>query len=496
MLVAQNGAEARQDSLILAKKMSKHIFLRSICTIFVKEAVWRWAVLAACGDSFITKDMKLAMKKCVLLLLALVGATAICYGKKMPANVERLWHHIDSVMPQSVRETPNDEGSVIALPKPYSVPCVKGAFQEMYYWDTYFTNKGLLLLGNVEQAKNNLACITYLIEKFGYMPNGSHKGLLNRSQPPYASLMARDIYDVTRDKEWLRQTVKALEKEYDFWMTKRIAPNGLNRYGHNATNEELLGFYDAIASRLGVDAKDRKTQEADKLKAGANWLAEAESGWDFNPRYSQRCMDFNPVDLNANLYIYEKNFEYFYKELGLTGGQKWRERAQKRRRLINKYCYNKANGLFYDYDFVNKRQSRVYSGGSYNLMNAGVMTAAQAKAAVRGLGKLEMAHGIAACERGTRPLTYQWDYPNCWAAITYNVIAGLDRYGYKTAARRIAKKYLDSNVKQYNETGVLWEKYNAVTGNNDAAAEYGTPGDFMGWTAGALLFCAAYLEAN
>ena len=229
MLVAQNGAEARLDNLILAKKMSKHIFLRSICTIFVKEAVWRWAVLAACGDSFITKDMKLAMKKCVLLLLALAGATAVCYGEKMPANVERLWHHIDSVMPQSVRETPNDEGSVIALPKPYSVPCVKGAFQEMYYWDTYFTNKGLLLLGNVEQAKNNLACITYLIDKFGYMPNGSHKGLLNRSQPPYASLMARDIYDVTRDKEWLRQTVKALEKEYDFWMTKRIAPNGLNR---------------------------------------------------------------------------------------------------------------------------------------------------------------------------------------------------------------------------------------------------------------------------
>ena len=76
------------------------------------------------------------------------------------------------------------------------------------------------------------------------------------------------------------------------------------------------------------------------------------------------------------------------------------------------------------------------------------------------------------------------------------MIAGLDNYGYKTAARRIAKKYLDSNVKQYNETGVLWEKYNAVTGNNDAAAEYGTPGDFMGWTAGTVLFCAAYLTTH
>lgn len=440
--------------------------------------------------------MKLAMRKSVVLLLAIVGATVVSHGATMPEGALRLWQHIDSVMPQSVRETTKDEGAVIALPKPYSVPCIKGAFQEMYYWDTYFTNKGLLLLGDVEQAKNNLACIAYLIDKFGYMPNGSNVGLLNRTQPPYASLMARDIYDVTHDKAWLREIMRSLEKEYDYWMTKRLAPNGLNRYGHCATKEELLGFYDAIAGRLCVSDKDRMTQEADKLRVGAHWLAEAESGWDFNPRYDQRCMDFNPVDLNANLYIYEKNFEYFCKELGMGGAQKWRKLAQKRRRLIQKYCYNAANGLFYDYDFVNKKLSKVYSGGSYNLMNAGVMTAAQAKAAVAGLAKLEMAHGVAACEKGERTLTYQWDYPNCWAAINYNVIVGLNRYGYKAAARRVAKKYLDSNVKQYEDTGVLWEKYNSVTGNNDAAAEYATPGDFMGWTAGVVLYCADYLYGN
>ena len=28
---------------------------------------------------------------------------------------------------------------------------------------------------------------------------------------------------------------------------------------------------------------------------------------------------------------------------------------------------------------------------------------------------------------------------------------------------------------------------------NDAAAEYATPGDFMGWTAGTVLFCMDYL---
>jgi alpha,alpha-trehalase len=70
---------------------------------------------------------------------------------------------------------------------------------------------------------------------------------------------------------------------------------------------------------------------------------------------------------------------------------------------------------------------------------------------------------------------------------------GLDNYGYKNDARRLAQKYLDSNVRQYGQTGVLWEKYNAVTGNNDAAAEYETPGQFMGWTAGVVLFTIKYL---
>ena len=35
------------------------------------------------------------------------------------------------------------EGNVlIGLPNPYTVPSISGVFQEMYYWDTYFINRG------------------------------------------------------------------------------------------------------------------------------------------------------------------------------------------------------------------------------------------------------------------------------------------------------------------------------------------------------------------
>ena len=42
---------------------------------------------------------------------------------------------------ECVRENIDDNGSLIGLPYPYTVPSVADRFQEMYYWDTYFANK-------------------------------------------------------------------------------------------------------------------------------------------------------------------------------------------------------------------------------------------------------------------------------------------------------------------------------------------------------------------
>lgn len=412
---------------------------------------------------------------------------------QMSEDAALLRKHIADNMPATVREMHEDGQDVIPLPKPYSVPCIKGMFQEMYYWDTYYTNRGLLELGDIQQAINNVDDILFMIDKFGYMPNGTHRALLNRSQPPYSSMMVRDIYEETKDKEWLASTFDVLEKEYTFWMTQRIAPNGLNRYGHCATDEELVGFYGAICGRLHSDRSETVSTLADTLKASAHWLAEAESGWDFNPRYNQRCMDFNPVDLNALLFIFENNMAYFSDELDNGQEDKWNARGDKRVKLIQELCFNPEDGLFYDYDYVNDVRSTILSGGSFNLMFAGIMTEEQARSMKNALPRIEGEYGMMACEPSQHDLVYQWDAPNAWAAINYMAIRGLDRYGYEKDARRIAQKYLDSNVSQFKETGVLWEKYNALTGKNDAAAEYATPGDFMGWTAGTVLFIMDYL---
>ena len=57
---------------------------------------------------------------------------------------------------KTIRNNPVNTDTMIGLPYPYTVPCCEGHFQELYYWDTYFTNSGLLQAGQVGQARNNI----------------------------------------------------------------------------------------------------------------------------------------------------------------------------------------------------------------------------------------------------------------------------------------------------------------------------------------------------
>ena len=137
----------------------------------------------------------------------------------------------------SVQYNPADSQTLIGLPRPYTVPSVSQTFQELYYWDTYFTNEGLVRDGRLDLAKNNTEDMLYLVDRYGYMPNGSRTWYLNRSQPPFLCMMVDRIFEQTEDTNWLAGAFTTLQKEYDFWMTQRITPVGLNRYSSSASDE-------------------------------------------------------------------------------------------------------------------------------------------------------------------------------------------------------------------------------------------------------------------
>ena len=380
----------------------------------------------------------------------------------------------------------NDNGTLIGLPYPYTVPAV-GHFDEMYYWDTYFTNKGLIIDKRAELAKYNVDNMLYLVKKYGFMPNGNRTYYLNRSQPPFLSEMVKDVYEFYHDPVWLSSAYNTLKKEYSFWQTKRCSKLGLNYYDADIQdNDSCLSSAKLFIKRTGF------SPDMDYLKLGRHCLSTCESGWDINPRWDCEGYNFAPVDLNSLMFMLESNMSYFAEELKCGEENIWQERADKRRKLMLEYM-DSGNGLLLDYNFVTNRRSSIMSAASFYPLFAGLADKRNAQAVVENIDRLEAEFGILTCEKNDKCGIYQWNYPNGWACLQYIAVAGLERYGYHNDAKRIACKYVNLVEKIFEETGNLWEKYNVVSGSLDVNSEYGTP-PMMGWSAGVYLAALEYAD--
>ncbi len=68
-----------------------------------------------------------------------------------------------------------------------------GRFKEGYYWDSYWIVKGLIASDMLDTAEEVVRNFLIIVEKYGYVPNGFRKYYLNRSQPPFLTLMIKDV---------------------------------------------------------------------------------------------------------------------------------------------------------------------------------------------------------------------------------------------------------------------------------------------------------------
>ena len=99
---------------------------------------------------------------------------------------------------------------------------------------------------------------------------------------------------------------------------------------------------------------------------------------------------------------------------------------------------------------------------------------------------IEHTHGICPCAPHHAEGRFQWDAPNVWPCLQWIVYKALKNYGYNEDAERIAQKYVRLVESVEEQTGQLWEKYNADSGNCDVTNEYTMP-PMLGWTAGVYL---------
>jgi len=83
----------------------------------------------------------------------------------------------------------------------------------------------------------------------------------------------------------------------------------------------------------------------------------------------------------------------------------------------------------------------------------------------------------------------QWDLPYGWAPTNLIAIEGMRRAGFNADADRVSKEFLATILTNYRRTGTIREKYNVVTGSDEAPVLAGYHENLIGfgWTNGTFL---------
>lgn len=364
--------------------------------------------------------------------------------------------------------------------KPFVPPCINGPFKVLFYWDTYFTNKGLIADGRAEEAKNNTENLLNSVENFGFVPNAISEHLSKFcSQPPYLHFIVNDVYAAFGDEKWLEKAYFTLKKEYAFWQTERAGYDGLNRHFHHKLPEnELLDYYGYVAGER-LNLSEQKTKE-EKLSLSENFIAVAESGMDWTPRFGFEGASFLPVDLNANLYGAEQDLFEWSKKFEPCKTETFSRALKLRKEKTEKYMAG-DDGLFHDYNFVSEKKTELYSSSMFMPFVVGLCD--DKNAFNRLIDRLFKPYGVICVEKTRQNTVYQWGYPNSWAPDNFLAYAAAKAVGENEKAELIAKTYLNTVAGEFVKSGRLWEKYDGEKGGAATVNEYDVP-EMLGWTAG------------
>jgi alpha,alpha-trehalase len=262
-------------------------------------------------------------------------------------------------------------------------------------------------------AKGMVDHFIFEIKHYGKILNGSRSYYLCRTQPPFLTDMALQIYnqldrsDIEANRRWLKRAIQAAIKEYHtIWVAEpRMDPKtGLSRFRPDGLGippeteaTHFTHILEPYAMKHGISVheftekyNDGTLKEPELDEYFLHDRAVRESGHDTTYRFEKRCANLGTVDLQALLYKYEVDIgtairEVFDDELELEESfplapfppsvesyvnpyredsmsrvqtsEEWFQRAEFRQEVIDKYLWNENKSLYFDYDTVQEKQS-------------------------------------------------------------------------------------------------------------------------------------------
>jgi len=395
--------------------------------------------------------------------------------------------------------------SSIRLRFPYIVP--GGRFQEIYYWDTYFTALGLIQSDYKALVLSMIENLVDIQSRFNIIPNGNRKYYLSRSQPPFFPQLLELYIDSEVDDhtkiELINRYYDAAKKEYDFWMKgssnlnannpseRRVVrmPGGeyLNRYWDDQCTPRPESFREDVELANYIE-------ESRRSNLYRNIRAACESGWDFSSRWLENSKDLTtiettkivPVDLNCILYKNELLLGVWANMLGMNDESAYfKSKASNRKNAIEKYFWDEAKGFYFDYHLVKRRQKKAWTlAGLYPLFVKASDNDKATKVAFNVSDKFLKHGGVVTSLTASGQ---QWDMPIGWAPLQWITFKGLVNYNFNTLAKNIAEKWIETTKTFFEQKYQMMEKYNLQELNKTAnEGEYPVQHGF-GWTNGVTL---------
>lgn len=407
--------------------------------------------------------------------------------------------HINELWNVLTRQPGSAGGSLIPLPHPYVVP--GGRFREIYYWDSYFTMLGLRVSKRIDMIENMISNFSFLIDRYGYIPNGNRTYFLGRSQPPFYSLMVK-LLAAERGSGILTKYLPQLLKEYSFWMrgASEVSPSqpAISRVVRMSDGALLNRYWDENDTprpesfKEDVELTHRSSQSPNILFR--HLRAAAESGWDFSSRWfrdpqkfeSIHTTDIIPTDLNCLLVHLEQTIAEAYREAAdKQKADAYASRAETRISAIQTYCWNPSAKFYHDFDFIKGAQKGATTLAAAFPLFFRICTDDQAAAVANTLRKTFLKAG--GLITTTESSGQQWDAPNGWAPLQWIAYKGLQNYGLNDLANELKNSWVAGNTKVYRSTGKMTEKYNVVNHSREGGGGEYPNQDGFGWTNGVFL---------
>ncbi|KAL3638313.1 hypothetical protein CASFOL_017684 [Castilleja foliolosa] len=431
-------------------------------------------------------------------------------------EVHKLLKNLSRKVSDRVRKEPDQH---TLLPLNHSVIIPGSRFREVYYWDSYWVIRGLLVSKMHETAKGIVYNLISLIDTYKFVLNGARKYYTNRSQPPLLSSMVIDIFNRTGDMDLVKKALPALMTEHTFWTSgvhevtvrdSNGAKHSLSRYYAmwNKPRPESSTIDKKTASKLSNDsAKEQLYREI---------ASTAESGWDFSTRFMRNESDLAtlattsilPVDLNAFILKMEVDIISLANAIrNTTTAEHYLKLSEARKKAIDSIFWNRETRQWHDYWLspsdcsegvytwnASSQNQKIFASNfmplwikpfhsDINMVNE-VVQSLQNSSLIR--------------EAGIATSLYksgqQWDFPNGWAPIQHMIVEGLVRSGSekaKNVANKIALSWIKTNYVTFKKTGAMHEKYDVEKcGGHGGGGEYASQTGF-GWSNGVVL---AFLE--